>query len=91
VTHTQLEAIAVADLVVVMAQGRIEQAASARELFTAPRNAYVARFMGGQNVLTGTVENVANPKFALARQVNGSSDSRFSKIGFFATDTHLDV
>src|SRR6266481_5267791 len=58
VTHTQLEAIAVADLVVVMAQGRIEQAASAREIFTAPRNAYVARFMGGQNVLTGTVESV---------------------------------
>jgi putative spermidine/putrescine transport system ATP-binding protein len=60
VTHTQLEAIAVADLVVVMAQGRIEQAASAREIFTAPRNAYVARFMGGQNVLTGTVESVVD-------------------------------
>ncbi len=60
VTHTQLEAIAVADLVVVMAQGRIEQAASAREIFTTPRNAYVARFMGGQNVLTGTVENVVD-------------------------------
>jgi putative spermidine/putrescine transport system ATP-binding protein len=60
VTHTQLEAIAVADLVVVMAQGRIEQAASAREIFTAPRNAYVARFMGGQNVLTGIVESVVD-------------------------------
>jgi putative spermidine/putrescine transport system ATP-binding protein len=60
VTHTQLEAIAVADLVVVMAQGRIEQAASAREIFTAPRNAYVARFMGGQNVLAGTVESVVD-------------------------------
>ena len=60
VTHTQLEAIAVADMVVVMAQGRIEQAASAREIFTAPRNAYVARFIGGQNVLTGTIESIAN-------------------------------
>jgi putative spermidine/putrescine transport system ATP-binding protein len=60
VTHTQLEAIAVADLVVVMAQGRVEQAATAREIFTAPRNAYVARFIGGQNVLAGTVENVVN-------------------------------
>src|SRR5215475_10824020 len=58
VTHTQLEAIAVADLVVVMAQGRIEQAASARDIFVAPRNAYVARFVGGQNVLTGAVESV---------------------------------
>jgi putative spermidine/putrescine transport system ATP-binding protein len=60
VTHTQLEAIAVADLVVVMAQGRIEQAASAREIFSAPRNAYVARFMGGQNVLSGIVESVVD-------------------------------
>ena len=60
VTHTQLEAIAVADMVVVMAQGRIEQAASARDIFVAPRNAYVARFVGGQNVLSGAVETVMN-------------------------------
>ena len=57
VTHTQLEAIAVADMVVVMAQGRIEQAASARDIYIAPRSAYVARFIGGQNVLSGTVES----------------------------------
>jgi len=48
------------DFVVVMAQGRIEQAATAREIFTAPRNAYVARFMGGQNVITGAVESVVD-------------------------------
>jgi putative spermidine/putrescine transport system ATP-binding protein len=56
VTHTQLEAIAVADMVVVMDQGRIEQATSARKIFVEPRNAYVARFIGGQNVLQGRVE-----------------------------------
>src|SRR5438034_639371 len=59
VTHTQLEAIAVADLVVVMDQGRIEQAGSAREIYTLPVSAYVARFMGGQNVLAGKVASVA--------------------------------
>jgi putative spermidine/putrescine transport system ATP-binding protein len=72
VTHTQLEAIAVADLVVVMAQGRIEQAASAREIFTAPRNAYVARFMGGQNVLSGTVESVADGQAIVVDEHGGS-------------------
>lgn len=66
VTHTQLEAIAVADMVVVMAQGRIEQAASARDIFVAPRNAYVARFVGGQNVLSGTVESTMNGVAAVA-------------------------
>jgi putative spermidine/putrescine transport system ATP-binding protein len=68
VTHTQLEAIAVADLVVVMASGRIEQAATAREIYTAPRNAYVARFVGGQNVLSGVVESVMNGVAALASE-----------------------
>jgi putative spermidine/putrescine transport system ATP-binding protein len=66
VTHTQLEAIAVADTVVVMAQGHIEQAASARDIFVSPRNAYVARFVGGQNVLSGAVESTMNGTAAVA-------------------------
>ena len=60
VTHTQLEAIAVADIVVVMDQGRIAQAGAAPEIYTRPRNAYVARFMGGHNVLNGTVTAVTH-------------------------------
>jgi putative spermidine/putrescine transport system ATP-binding protein len=55
VTHTQPEAIALADLVVVMNQGIIEQAASAHDVYARPRGPYVARFMGGQNVLSGKV------------------------------------
>jgi putative spermidine/putrescine transport system ATP-binding protein len=58
VTHTQMEAIALADMVVVMDQGHIEQAASARDVFDRPRTAYVARFIGGQNVLSGPVAEV---------------------------------
>lgn len=55
VTHTQLEAIGVADQVVVMQKGRIAQSASPREIYAHPRNEYVAHFMGGQNVLRGVV------------------------------------
>jgi putative spermidine/putrescine transport system ATP-binding protein len=66
VTHTQLEAIAVADMVVVMAHGHIEQAASARDIFVAPRNGYVARFVGGQNVIEGSVESTMNGVAAVA-------------------------
>jgi putative spermidine/putrescine transport system ATP-binding protein len=43
----------------VMAQGRIEQAGTAQEIYTRPRSAYVARFMGGHNVLSGRVAAVA--------------------------------
>jgi putative spermidine/putrescine transport system ATP-binding protein len=60
VTHTQPEAIALADLVVVMDQGHIEQAASARDVYTKPLTAYVARFMGGQNVFAGRVSEITN-------------------------------
>src|SRR5208282_3696331 len=70
VTHTQLEATAVADVVVVMEQGKIEQAASPREIFLHPRNAYVARFIGGQNVLSGSVERVAEGR-ATVRDAGG--------------------
>jgi putative spermidine/putrescine transport system ATP-binding protein len=55
VTHTQPEAIALADMVVVMDTGRIDQADTANMIFDRPETPYVARFMGGQNVLTGTV------------------------------------
>ena len=60
VTHTQPEAIALADMVVVMDQGRIDQAGSANVIFNRPKTPYVARFMGGQNVLTGTVVRTAD-------------------------------
>ena len=59
VTHTQLEAVAVADQVIVMNKGRIEQASTARGIYSAPTSAYVARFMGGQNVLSGKFESLA--------------------------------
>ncbi|WP_029008710.1 ABC transporter ATP-binding protein [Azospirillum halopraeferens] len=51
VTHSQSEAMALADLVVVMNEGRIEQAAAPRDLYNTPRTAFVARFLGGHNVL----------------------------------------
>src|SRR5690606_28697530 len=53
VTHSQEEAMALADLVVVMCDGRIEQAASPREVFEQPASAFVARFMGDHNVISG--------------------------------------
>ncbi|MFL6676956.1 MAG: ABC transporter ATP-binding protein [Burkholderiaceae bacterium] len=58
VTHTQLEAIAVADQVVVMDKGRIAQSAAPREIYARPRTEYVAAFIGGQNVLRGQVRGL---------------------------------
>jgi putative spermidine/putrescine transport system ATP-binding protein len=58
VTHTQLEAIALADLVVVMEKGKIRQAGPARDVYASPKDRYVAEFLGGQNVLSGQVQTV---------------------------------
>ncbi|MBL6076470.1 ABC transporter ATP-binding protein [Belnapia sp. T18] len=51
VTHSQDEALALADLVVLMKDGRIEQQGTPFEVFDAPRTAFAARFMGGHNVI----------------------------------------
>jgi len=72
VTHTQPEAIALADMVVVMDTGRIDQADTANVIFNKPKTPYVARFMGGQNVLTGTVESNSGGVFKL-KSADGST------------------
>jgi iron(III) transport system ATP-binding protein len=66
VTHDQEEAIALADRVVVMNAGRIEQVGSPRELYTAPVSAFVADFMGFQNILRGTVGDAVPGGFVVA-------------------------
>jgi putative spermidine/putrescine transport system ATP-binding protein len=53
VTHSQDEAMALADLMVVMIDGRIAQSGSPREVFDRPSTAFVARFIGGHNVIPG--------------------------------------
>ncbi|WP_370285199.1 ABC transporter ATP-binding protein [Pseudooceanicola nanhaiensis] len=51
VTHSQEEAMALSDMMVVMNDAKIMQAAPAREIFETPENAFVAKFIGGHNVL----------------------------------------
>lgn len=51
VTHDQEEALTMADLVVVMRDGRIEQIGPPAELYDAPRTAFVADFIGRMNML----------------------------------------
>ena len=51
VTHGQDEALALADLVVVMNKGKIEQMGTPRDVFEKPRTEFIARFLGGHNVI----------------------------------------
>lgn len=58
VTHSQEEAMALADTMVVMNRGRIEQVGAPRDVFNRPATEFVARFMGGHNVLDTPVGKV---------------------------------
>jgi sulfate transport system ATP-binding protein len=57
VTHDQDEAFEVADRVVVMRGGRIEQAGTPLEIFEHPANEFVMDFLGNVNVFHGRVQN----------------------------------
>ncbi len=57
VTHDQEEAFAIADRVMIISAGRLEQAGSPVEILDEPATEFVARFVGDVNVLTGTVRD----------------------------------
>ncbi len=67
VTHDQTEAFAIADRVVVMNAGHIEQIAAPQELFARPATPFVARFLGFHNVLDGEVVEPGIANTAIGR------------------------
>ncbi len=55
VTHDQEEALELSEHVVLLRGGKVEQAGSPGDLYENPANAFVASFLGGAKVLTGSV------------------------------------
>jgi iron(III) transport system ATP-binding protein len=53
VTHDQSEAMTAADQIAVMNGGRVEQLGTPEEIYFQPRSQFVARFIGGSNILKG--------------------------------------
>ena len=60
ITHDQEEALAMSDTIAVMRDGLIEQAGSAKEIYSKPKSAYTAKFVGNANILCGKVKTVSN-------------------------------
>lgn len=60
VTHDQDEAMTMSDRIAVFNNGRIQQLASPADLYEAPENAFVGRFIGESNELVGVVRSIAN-------------------------------
>jgi putative spermidine/putrescine transport system ATP-binding protein len=66
VTHDQDEALSLADRIVVMKDGIVQQIASPHDVYGQPANLHVARFMGYRNVLELGVEGEAGDRITLS-------------------------
>jgi len=77
VTHDQEEALTMADRIVVMDQGRIEQIGTPLEIYREPRTSFVADFIGTMNFVSGTVCGSGRARFGqleLACDTDGMAD-----------------
>ncbi|MFD1883675.1 ABC transporter ATP-binding protein [Paracoccus pacificus] len=70
VTHDQGEALTMSDRIAVFNDGRIQQLATPSELYERPGNSFVAGFIGENNALPGTIEQLSEGR-ALVKLVNG--------------------
>jgi iron(III) transport system ATP-binding protein len=76
VTHDQAEAMTTADLIAVMNQGRVEQLGPPEEIYGQPRSEFVARFIGGANILRGKA--VDDSRVSIAGAVLRSTGRKLS-------------
>jgi iron(III) transport system ATP-binding protein len=75
VTHDQEEALVLADRIVVMNAGRIEQIGTPDEIYFGPKSAFVANFVGTMNTVRGTISengfiSIPDTSIKLPKQVS---------------------
>ena len=91
VTHGQDEALALADEIIVMNNAVIEQAGPARDVFNKPKTAFVARFMGGHNVLHLPNGHIAlrSDQMQITQTGAGKIDGRVTGVEYQGTHVSL--
>jgi multiple sugar transport system ATP-binding protein len=100
VTHDQVEAMTMADKIVVLNRGNIEQVGSPLELYKSPRNLFVAGFIGSpkMNFITGQNAAALNahtigvrPEHVLLSTESGDWKGRVIVAEHLGSDTFLHV
>lgn len=69
VTHDQVEALAMSNIIAVMDGGKIIQEGPPREIYHAPNSDFVAKFIGSTNLISGVVEGSAIDSVALKTEI----------------------
>lgn len=85
VTHSQSEAFAMADRVVIMSKGEIAQVGTPREVYRAPRTRFVAEFVGRNNILTGKVAAALNGTLTVKTPLGSFSAPGDASVGAAAS------
>ncbi|MDP3959413.1 MAG: ABC transporter ATP-binding protein [Pseudorhodobacter sp.] len=96
VTHSQSEAFSMADRVVIMSRGKIEQIGTPQEIYSTPRTRFVAEFLGSSNIFSGTVRDATDNQMELATasgtlRLNAANRGERPAVGDTATLTVLDT
>ncbi len=88
VTHDQEEALSMSDRVVVMREGVIEQVGTPRDVYEAPANLFVARFVGEINVFTARVLETVDTERVIGEVEGERHELRTHGKRFAAGATH---
>ncbi|MDC3088194.1 ABC transporter ATP-binding protein [Alphaproteobacteria bacterium] len=83
VTHSQDEAMALADMIVVMNNGIIEQVGSPYEIFNNPKNKFIASFVGGHNVITKNKKTYSIRMDHIDLQLKEVKNTRYNNVNWF--------
>jgi iron(III) transport system ATP-binding protein len=92
VTHDQEEALTMADRIVVMNQGVIEQVGTPTDIYRTPATAFVADFVGAMNFLEGLAEDADHIRvggLALGAPSHGQAWGAAVRIGFRPEDVRM--
>ena len=92
VTHSQDEAMALSDQIVVMNDAKIQQSGSPREIYNNPETEFVAKFLGGHNVITwkDKLVSVRSDLFSLGRS-KGNLQVEVNSIEYFGDNVTVSV
>lgn len=81
VTHDQEEALAMADRMAILSQGKIDQIGTPDEIYRAPRSAEVAKFIGETNLIEGEITQTTDG-YAIGQTAAGPLTGRVTDAGW---------